>query len=81
MERRQFDVRLEALRLERSSFTEHWRELSEYILPRQSRFFLTDRNRGDRRSTRIIDNTATEAAGLLSSGMMSGITNPAKLWF
>jgi hypothetical protein len=81
MERRQFDVRLEALRLERSSFTEHWRELSEYILPRQSRFFLTDRNRGDRRSTRIIDNTATEAAGLLSSGMMSGITNPAKPWF
>jgi len=79
--REQFNRRLASLKTERASFVEHWRDLSDYILPRQSRFVVTDRNRGDRRNSKIVDNTATLAVRTLSSGMMSGITSPARPWF
>ncbi|MGY8147102.1 portal protein [Klebsiella pneumoniae] len=66
---------------DRSSFDPHWRELSDFINPRGSRFLVTDVNRDDRRNTKIVDPTATLAARTLSSGMMSGITSPARPWF
>lgn len=69
------------LELERSSFMTHWRELSDYILPRRARFTITDANRGERRNQKIIDGTATLAARTLKSGMMGGITSPARPWF
>lgn len=79
--RQKFNRRLGSLRTERQSFIEHWRDLSDFILPRQSRFVVTDRNRGDRRNSKIVDNTATLAVRTLASGMMSGITSPARPWF
>lgn len=65
---------------ERNSFMAHWRELGDYILPRRARFTVTDGNRGNVRNTNIIDSTATFAARTLSSGMMSGMTSPARPW-
>ena len=65
---------------ERSSFDAHWRELADFIKPRRSRFQTTDRNRGDRRSQKIIDSAGTFAARTLASGMMSGVTSPARPW-
>lgn len=79
--RERFNRRLQDLRMERESFVPHWRDLSDYILPRQSRFLVTDRNKGDKRNLKIVDNTATLAVRTLSSGMMSGITSPARPWF
>lgn len=77
--------KLEQLRaqldIEKSSFKAHWRDLSEYILPRRSRFFTADSNRGDKRNQKIIDSTATLAARTLRSGMMGGVTSPARPWF
>lgn len=66
---------------DRSSFEPHWRELSDFINPRGSRFLVTDVNRNDRRNTKTVDPTATLANRTLSSGMMSGITSPARPWF
>lgn len=66
---------------DRSSFVSHWRELSEFIDPRGSRFLTSDANRNDRRNSRIVDPSASLAADTLSSGMMSGITSPARPWF
>ena len=66
---------------DRSSFVSHWRELSEFIDPRGSRFLTSDTNRNERRNSRIVDPSATLAADTLSSGMMSGITSPARPWF
>ncbi len=66
---------------ERSTFVSHWRDLSDYIAPRRTRFFVQDANRGDRRNNRIIDSTATLAARTLRSGMVGGITSPARPWF
>jgi hypothetical protein len=66
---------------ERSSFLSHWRDLGDYILPRRPRFNTTDANRGQRVNQKIIDSTATLAARTLRSGMMGGITSPARPWF
>ncbi len=77
------DRRLAALKSERTSFWSHWKEINEFLLPRRGRF-LTGRegvNRGDKRNQKIIDGEATQALNILVSGMMSGVTSPARKWF
>lgn len=69
------------LETERATFLPHWRDLSDYILPRRSRFYTSDVNKGDRRNQKILDSTATLAARTLKAGMVSGITSPARPWF
>lgn len=69
------------LTIERSSFLSHWNDLGRFILPRRPRFFVTDGDRGNRRNHSIVDSTAGLAARTLRSGMMSGITSPARPWF
>lgn len=79
--RQRYDSIRGQLDSERSSFISHWRTLSDYILPRRARFTISDVNKGDRRNTNIIDSTATLAARTLRSGMMGGVTSPARPWF
>lgn len=79
--RQEYEVLRAQLNNEASSFMSHWRDLGDYILPRRPRFYTSDVNRGDRRNQKIIDSTATLAARNLRSGMMSGITSPARPWF
>lgn len=81
VKRKNLELLKQQLLNERSSFEAHWRDLGDYILPRRPRFYTTDINRGDRRNQKIIDSTATLAARSLRSGMMSGITSPARPWF
>lgn len=79
--RKQFyNKQLSSLETERSSFDTHWRDLSDFILPRSSRFLTSDRNKSTR-NTKIVDPTATMANRTLSSGMLSGITSPTRPWF
>lgn len=79
--RQQLDLIKSSLENERTSFESHWRDLSDFILPRRSRFSISDVNKGDRRNQKIIDSTATLAARTLRSGIMSGVTSPARPWF
>lgn len=72
---------LSQLKNERQSFEPHWKELAEYTRPRSTRFNTSEVNRGDRRNTKIIDQEAAKSERTLSSGMMSGITSPARKWF
>ncbi len=58
-----------------------YRDIGDYILPNRARFTLTDTNRGDRRNLKIIDATASLASRTLQSGMMAGMTSPARPWF
>jgi hypothetical protein len=80
-----YRTRLEAIRTglfrERTSFDNHWKECSDFVRPRRSRFTVTDKNRGDRRNQNIIDSTATFASGTLASGLHSGMSSPARPWF
>lgn len=78
---RPYRKRLAALDNERQSFISHWRDISDFLLPRRGRFLLTDRNNGSKKNGSIIDSTGTLALRTLSSGMMAGITSPARPWF
>ena len=69
------------LRNERESWMVHWKEISDYLLPRSGRFFVEDRNRGDKRHNNIYDSTGTRALRVLAAGMMAGMTSPARPWF
>lgn len=69
------------LESDRSSWIGHWREVGEQFMPRAARFTRSDRNRGDKRHNHIIDNTGLRAVKVLSAGMMSGATSPARPWF
>lgn len=66
---------------ERSSWFEHWQEISELMQPRLGRFFIQENDRGRKRMQSIIDNTALYASRTLAAGMMSGMTSPARPWF
>lgn len=66
---------------DRSSFEPHWRDLSNFFLPRNGRFFTADKSRGAKRHNHIIDNEATLAVNILDAGMMSGASSPARPWF
>jgi hypothetical protein len=69
---------------ERQQIFNDWRDLCDFIRPTRGRFFLgnTERNRArTRRSKQIIDSSGSFAAGTLASGMMSGVTSPARPWF
>lgn len=74
-------TRLSALRSERDTWRTHWSEITQYLLPRNGRYFIQDRDRGFRRHNNIFDNTATRALNTLAAGMMSGMTSPARPWF
>lgn len=79
--RTQYLKRLTQLRIERSSWLEHWMDLSWFCLPRQSRFTTTDRNLGYRKDRLIINSRATKDLRTMAAGMMSGISSPARPWF
>jgi hypothetical protein len=69
------------LKAERSSWMPHWQELSTYVQPRLGRFFISDRDRGQKRHNNIYDSTGTRALRVLAAGLMAGMTSPARPWF
>lgn len=79
-ERERLDKLYNSLDLERGTFLSHWRDLADHTLPRRIRLSITDVNKGDKRNQKIVDSTATLAARTLKSGMMAGITSPARPW-
>jgi Bacteriophage head to tail connecting protein len=78
--RQRYETIRAALLAERTTFDTHWRELAEYLMPRRTRFWVSDRNKGDRRSQSIIDSTPRFAARTLQSGLHAGLTSPARPW-
>ena len=69
------------MKIERASWVPHWTELGTYLLPRNGRFYQTDRDRGIKKHNAIYDNTGTRAMRVLAAGLMSGMTSPARPWF
>ncbi|MBS0541578.1 MAG: hypothetical protein JSR47_22625, partial [Proteobacteria bacterium] len=79
-----FTDRLGALDRDRTSYWTTWRDLASHFAPRRGRFLqgTSDRaQRGQRRDRRILDNTPLLAARVMASGMMAGISSPARPWF
>lgn len=79
--RQRFERRKSALKLELNSFIPHYKELSQFILPRRGRFFIEDRNRGGERYNSIINSKATTAHRVARSGLLAGTMSPARPWF
>jgi len=69
------------LKNERASWWSHYQEITAYYLPRNGRYFVQDRDRGQRRHNAIYDSTGTRALRTLAAGLMSGLTSPARPWF
>jgi hypothetical protein len=74
-------VLISQLDTERSSFLSHWDEIAQFIKPRRVRKGVHENNKGTKAYQKIVDSTATQALRTLSSGMMSGVTSPARPWF
>lgn len=83
MSTEKFEARLSQLRTERHSWWLHWRELSEFILPRRYRWLVTpnDPRRGRGMNAHILDSTGSIAARDCAAGLKAGITNQTKKWF
>ncbi|MCF8532579.1 MAG: hypothetical protein K9G48_06220 [Reyranella sp.] len=81
--RRHCERRLGALDRERASWFAHWRDLADNILPRRGSFLgpAHHAGRGDKRNARLLDSTAMLAARTLASGLMGGLSSPARPWF
>lgn len=79
--RQQIQRRWSILKNERATWWQHWAELTQFILPRSGRYFVQDRNKGQRRHNNIYDNTGSRAANVLAAGLMGGLTSPARPWF
>jgi len=76
-----FENRRGQLLKERNTWDSSARELAEHILPEYDRYAgLHRHNKGDVGFDSILDSTATLASEVLSSGLMSGVTNPARRW-
>ena len=69
-----------ALKMTRYSWEPHWRELAEHFAPRRTRFTISDKDKGDKRYGKIINEHGMLAARTLRSGMFAGITSPARPW-
>jgi hypothetical protein len=74
---------ISTLEADRLPWWQHWRDLSDYILPRRYSWLLskTEAARRATRNAHILDSTGTNAARTLASGMMNGVTSPARPWF
>jgi hypothetical protein len=80
--RTRLNRRFADLEKERASFIDHYRDLQSFIVPRRGRFLGDmDRNDGSKKHNKLLDNSPTLAARALASGMMAGLTSPARPWF
>lgn len=79
--RQRYETYKAALIQERSSFEAHWREIGDYFNPRRTRFWTSDKNKGDKRNQKIINSAGRFAHRTLQSGLHAGLTSPARPWF
>lgn len=79
--RQKYATRKSELWRERSTWFSQWQEISRYLLPRNGRFLINERNRGEKRHNQIYDSTGTRALRVLAAGLMAGMTSPARPWF
>jgi hypothetical protein len=79
--KQQYMRRKSALWAERSTWINRYQQITDFMLPYAGRYFAQDRNKGDRTFNKILDSEATRALRILTSGMMAGMTSPARPWF
>lgn len=79
--RQQILKRWQALKNERSYILPIWQDVTDYVNPYRGRYVVTNRNLRGTSSKKILDSTPARAQRILSAGLMSGMTSPARPWF
>ena len=64
----------------RSTWNEHWQEISDYFLTRKSDV-NTQRSKGDKRNIQVFDSSAVHSLELLASSLHGMLTSSANRWF
>ncbi len=75
-----FQKRLAMLKQERDYHLPDWKDISTFIRPRRG-LYSREEQRQRRSQNAMLQNEALIASRTLGSGMMSGITSPARPWF
>lgn len=75
--------RLRSLKGIRWSWLATWMDIGAFFIPRRTKWFITPNQyaRGRFLNDQIIDSTGAQALLTCASGMWSGLTNPARVWF
>lgn len=83
MNKKQSYLRLyDGLKQQRASWIKTWKDLSCYVAPARGFFEGNLPNCGHALNHKVLlDSSAELAAEVLSAGMMSGLTSPARSWF
>lgn len=80
--RQMYDKKHSALKAERIHWEGDWKIIQENFMPFRGRFFMSEANRSQK--TRInssINNRGIMAVRTMRSGLMAGVTSPARPWF
>jgi hypothetical protein len=72
---------LEQLDIARQTWTDHWQDISDYVLPAYGHYLTTDPNDGEKRNDKIFDHTPTFAVRVCAAGMMGGMSSPSRPWY
>lgn len=80
-DRDELTKRIAGMKQEYGTFEAHYKELSEYFDPRRGRFFVEDRNKGDKRYKNIINNAGGRALRVSVAGLHAGVMSPSRPWF
>lgn len=72
--------RFQQLKEERSSWEPLWRDIRDFVLPQAGVFEGEKPYEGWRRHRKIVDPTPLQYADMLSSGLYSGVSSPARPW-
>lgn len=80
LEPKQIKARVMHLKSERSTWLNHWQELTDYFLPRKNTI-LNAKTEGQKRTWQILDNTGIHSNELLAGALHGLLTNPDLPWF
>lgn len=79
--RRRILRRLDELKRVRASYEKAWKTITEQIQPYRARWTSDAFNDGTPLTTNLINSTPSDSLRVFESGIMSGVTSPAKPWF
>jgi len=72
--------RIEKMEAQRATWTDHWQEILDYVMPRKADVTLF-RSRGSKRTDVLYDSSAITANNLLAASLQGTLTSPSLPWF
>lgn len=83
-EYKDYVAKYNSLRQESESWRPHWKEISEYMMPRQSAYLTStqdETDKGRKKNQKIINGSSKDALRIIGAGLQGGLTSPSRPWF